>query len=154
MPRPATLASSLALLLALAPAALRAQEPQLATYVTAADVAAVLGSTFELEEVEPGIIKWNEEAAKGYRVVEVYLRPAQGSIDDLRAQLLQNGEEVEAVDGLAGALYRPQGGESMVEFQTPAGDSYWLSIRVANADDAAVTRKLAVGLLERAADRM
>lgn len=147
-------AAILTSLLALTAPAARAEERDPATVVTAADVAAVLGSRFELEAVEPGIVEWNEESSRGYRVVEVYLRPANGSLGDLHAQLLANGEEVEELTTLGDAIYRPQGGEAMAERRTAAGEAVWLSIRVANADDPATTRKLAVRLLERAVPRL
>src|SRR5688500_10824683 len=91
----AALAAALVLaLVATAPAAAAERDP--ATVVTAADVAAVLGSSFEARVLEPGLMNYEEESGKGYRVVEVSVQPRSG-IGDLRAHLLQQGEPVEEV---------------------------------------------------------
>jgi hypothetical protein len=114
----------------------------------------VLGSSFEARVLEPGLMNYEEESGKGYRVVEVSVQ-ARSDIAGLRAQLVQQGEPVEEIPALGeDAMYRPQGGEAMVQRTDDVGETWWLSVRVSNADDADATRRLAVALLERGAARL
>jgi hypothetical protein len=134
---------------------LAAEPPAPETIVTLADVEQVLGGKFTSSSPEPGVLFYQEEGG-GYRGVEVYLWPAAGkTVAAMTAQLIQEGEPVDAVSGIDdAAMYRPQQNEATVERKDKSGEVLWLSIAVRNASNAEATKRLAIELAKRGAPRI
>ena len=129
-----------------------AQDP--AKIVPKSDLENVLGGKFKVESPEPGVLFYTEDGT-GYRSVQVYLTEAKGRLSDLKAQLVQDKEPVEDIEGLGDpALNRPQHSEATVEKTTEAGERLWLSVAVQNAAGAADAKRFAVELLRHAAPKL
>jgi hypothetical protein len=136
------------------PALARAGAPEPGTVVTPADLGKVMGGSWTTGSSEPGFLSCEEKG--GYRVVHVYLYPANGkTVAEMMPGHRDNGETVDEVAGVGdAAMYRPQYGEATVEKKTAAGEILWLSVAVHNVDDAAERKRLAVELARRAAARL
>jgi hypothetical protein len=137
----------------LVPAA-RAEAPDPARVLTPADLQQVLGGKWTASSPEPGVLICEEQG--GYRVVNVYLVPANGkTVASMMPGYREMGETVDEVAGVGdAAMYRPQYGEATVEKKGATGELLWLSVAVHNVDDAAQRKKLAVELARRGATKL
>jgi hypothetical protein len=137
--------------LALAAAAGAADVPSPGAVITLASVEKVLGGKFKGEAIEPTVLFYSEEGG-AYRVVEVYVYPAQsrGWLSDMKAQFLQEGEPIEDIPGLELAMFRPQRGEAVMTVGADGEIPIVVSVTVRNAASAEATRKAAVDLLKNA----
>ena len=142
-------------LLTVAKAPAFAGSPDPAKAVTAADLQKVLGGKWSVNSPEPGVLICEETG--GYRVVNVYLSPADGkSVAEFVPAYREQGETVDDVAGVGdAAMYRPQYGEATVEKKdAKSGERLWLSVSVHNVDDPAARKKLAVELVKLAAGKL
>lgn len=144
-----------ALALATAPGPVCAAAPDPAKIVAVADLAAVLGGTWSTSSPEPGVLNC-EETGRGYRIVNIYLHPANGkSVAELAPAYRDGGETIDEVTDLGdAAMYRPQYGEVTVEKTSAAGETLWLSIAVHNVDDPAERKQRAIELARRVAAKL
>jgi hypothetical protein len=144
-----------ALVLAAAAGPLCAAAPDPAKIVSAADLAAVLGGTWSTSSPEPGVLLC-EETGRGYRIVNIYLHPANGkSVAELVPAYRDGGETIDEVADLGdAAMYRPQYGEATVEKTSASGETLWLSISVHNVEDPAERKQRAVELARRVAAKL
>jgi hypothetical protein len=97
------------------------------------------------------VLFYSEEGG-AYRVVEVYVYPAQsrGWLSDMKAQFLQQGEPIEDVPGIEKAMFRPQRGEAVMTVGDDAEVPVVVSVTVRNAASAEATKKFAIDLLKNA----
>lgn len=153
-PRPLAAALLVAFAAAAVPGAGRAEAPDPAKVISAADLAEVLGGTWTTSSPEPGFLSC--EQTDGYSIVQVYLYPANGkTVAEMLPGHRENGETVDEVPGLGdAAMYRPQYGEATVEKRVESGETLWLSIAVHNVEDAGQRKELAIELARRAAARL
>ena len=150
----AALLLSSALVTAL-PAPVRAGSPEPSTVVSPADLQKVLGGKWTARSPEPGVLICEE--TDGYRVVNVYLSPANGkSVAEFVPAYREQGETVDEVSGVGdAAMYRPQYGEATAEkMDARSGELLWLSVSVHNVDDPAARKKLAVELVKLAVGKL
>lgn len=91
-----------------------------------------------------------EEEGGGYRQINVYLFPPDGkTVAGIRDAAVQNGEEVETLEGLGeDAMYRPQSREATVQ-KAGKDDPQLLSVTVHEVPDAAKAKQIAVELIRR-----
>jgi len=153
-PRPLSAVLCLALAVGAAPGVVRAEARDVTKVIAAADLAEVLGGTWTTSSPEPGFLSC--EQTDGYRIVQVYLYPANGkTVAEMMPGHRENGEAVDEVPGVGdAAMYRPQYGEATVEKRVESGETLWLSVAVHNVDDPAERKVLAVELARRAAARL
>ena len=150
----AVLLLSTALVAAL-PSPAFAGPPEPGTLVTPADLQKVLGGKWTASSPEPGVLICEE--TEGYRIVHVYLSPANGkSVAEFAPAYREQGETVDEVAGVGeAAMYRPQYGEATAEKKDArTGELLWLSVSVHNVDDPAARKKLAVELAKLAAAKL
>jgi hypothetical protein len=117
--------------------------------VTKADVEKAAGGKWNSRSPEPGVIFYEEEGG-GYRQINVYLFPPDGkTVAAIRDAAVQNGEEVEKLDGLGDdAMYRAQSREATVEKAGKDGPQL-LSVSVHEVPDPAKAKQLAIELIRR-----
>jgi hypothetical protein len=154
--RPVSCAAALLLVLAVTstPTLASAAEPDPSKVISAADLQKVMGGKWTTRLIEPGALVGEE--SEGYRVVNVYLYPANGkTVAEMMPGHRENGETVDEVAGVGdAAMYRPQYSEATVEKRSRSGEALWLSVAVHNVDDAAQTKKLAIELAKRIAAKL
>ena len=138
----------------LAAAADAPADPDPGKTVTLADVEKVVGGKFTSRSPEPGALFYEEVG--GPRQVNVYLWPANGKrLDDLKPNLVSNGEPIEEIAGLGdGAIFRPQSSEVLVEVTRSSGEPLWLTITVHNVDTPADVKRIALDLAKRGTARL
>jgi hypothetical protein len=117
--------------------------------ITLADVEKAAGGKWNSRSPEPGVIFYEEEGG-GYRQINVYLFPPDGkTVAAIRDAAVQNGEEVEKLDGLGDdAMYRAQSREATVEKAGKDGPQL-LSVSVLEVPDPAKAKQLAIELIRR-----
>jgi len=151
---PAAVLLVTALALAL-PSPARAGAPDPASVVTTADLQKVFGGKWTVSSPEPGVLICEETG--GYRVVNVYLTPANGkTVAEFVPAYRDQGETVDEVAGVGeAAMYRPQYGEATVEKKdAKSGELLWLSVSVHNVDSPAERKKLAIDLVKLASAKL
>lgn len=158
MIRPAARASALAATLLVLPLAFGARAadatPEPGVVVTLADLQMELGGRWTSRSPEPGVLFYEEEG--GSRQVNVYLWPAGGkSVEGMKEQHTSMGEPIDDVTGVGdAAMYRPQSNEATAEQKDRAGEVQWLSVAVHNAENAADTKRFAIALAKKGAERL
>ncbi len=127
-----------------------------AAAVPAGDLVRILGGNWKSHVPEPGAIFYTELG--GEREVHVYLGDAGGkNVAGLKPSLIADGEPVEDVQGIGqAAMYRPERNEVDVEIarKGATGDDLWLSVTVHNVGDKKTTKKWALALAKKAAERL
>ena len=146
-------AAAVAPLLLLAPR-VAAATPEPGTVVTLADVEKELGGKWTSRSPEPGVLFYEEDG--GSRQVNVYLWPAGGkTVESMKVELAGHGEPIDDVTGVGdAAMYRPQGNVAETEQKDPAGEVQWLTIAVHNVENAADTKRFAIALAKKGAERL
>lgn len=135
--------------------AAHAGPPDPAQVLTTADLQQVFGGKWTASSPEAGVLIFEEP--EGYRIVNVYLWPANGkSVAEMVPGYREMGETVDEVAGVGdAAMYRPQYGEATAEKKSAAtGEVLWLSVSVHNVEDVAKRKALAVELIRRGAARL
>lgn len=133
------------------------EAPDPATVVTAADLQAVMGGAWKVTATTDDSNGLVCEETDGYRVVFVFLHPANGkTVAEFVPAYREQGETVEEVAGIGdAAMYRPQYGEATAQMKgAESGEPLWLSIQVHNVEDTGARKKLAVDLLRSAAAKL
>ena len=131
-----------------------AASPEPGAVVILADLEKELGGKWTSRSPEPGVLFYEEEG--GPRQVNVYLWPAEGkTVESMKPEFISMGEPIDDVTGVGDAgMYRPQRNEAIAEQKDRAGEVQWLSVVVHNVDHAADTKRFAIALAKRGAERL